>query len=153
MFEKVKNPLLKLETYQQVYNGTWTDDEGNPVEAPDMSDNFYNRQLKATGSAVGSKTHPAKAKKQTKADVIANFPAYVPTNGFDKLTMDDLQKLSDYAHNPVRLLSHVKPADNVRLKAPWVECIKGITGLEIDWAKFTIADIKSFYAYLTQGTE
>lgn len=151
MFEKVLNPLFKLETYQQVRDGSWTDDEGNPVEAPDMSDTFYERQKRATGSAVGSKSHPAKPKKITKADVIANMPAGTPNIGFDKLVMADLQTLSEYQRNPSRLFSHVKPVENTRTKQPWVDCMKQVTGLEIDWAKLTIADIKAYYAHLTQG--
>lgn len=153
MFEKTKNPLFPLETWQRVPDGTWTDDEGNPVEAPNMGDRFYEQQKRATGSAVGSKTHPAKPKKLTKADIIANFPAGVPVQGFDKLVMADLQTLSEYAHKPTRLFSHMKPVENTRTKQPWVDCMKQVTGLEIDWAKLTIADIKAYYAHLTQGMD
>jgi hypothetical protein len=47
----------------------------------------------------------------------------------------------------------MKPEDKVRLKAPGVSCISQVSGLEIGWDKLTVASIKAFYAYITQGME
>lgn len=123
----------------------WTDELGNPVEGPKVGDRFYNQQLKATGGAVGSKSKPAKAAKVSKADLVAQLPAI---SGLDKLVMSDLEQLITYFQG-TRLLSHFKPEDKVRLKAPWTQALTDVTGLTIDWNKLTVATMKEMYAHIT----
>lgn len=128
----------------------WTDELGNPITTEmvpegEMGDRFYQQQLKATGSAVGSKSKPAKAGKPSKAELVAQLPDIA---GLDKLVMSDLEQLITYFQG-TRLLSHFKPEDKVRLKAPWIQALTDVTGLTIDWNKLTVATMKELYAHIT----
>lgn len=132
--------LIKLKS--EVPEHLWPENIPPTKGASSVGDRFYMQQNAKKRPAAA----PSKEKKLTKKDMAAKLNIWLPSVDLEVLLGTELEALISFFEADVTppLVSHFMPTEK-RLKAPWVELLKQLIPVEVNWTKCTIAQLQAVY--------